>query len=229
MKNIYLLLLITIILTACSEPNEDAFKFDLSTVYNQINFDQPTIDQVSKYIRFDGSKFGASNSSTDYSGDTLIITLTSKSGNSYSLQEYITPGSTVFSVSNSYIDGHDILKSSEWAVAGDSLRFISGETFLHWNSESAIALRVDEETPKATLRNWGTNSNTVSPYLAITTGRINDFDFDDLTVSYLDSTPGSIHPDIFEVISNRPFGIVRSSVFNADILSGSGWDLQLRD
>ncbi len=225
MKTIYYLLLFTIGIAACSTPNESSFEFDLSTVYNQINFDQPTIGQTSIYLRFDGSNFGASNSSINYSGDTLLVTLTSKSGNSYTFQEEITSGSTVFNLSSSYIDGHDIVKTSEWQLDGDSLRFSNGATFLQWNETLTIPLVVDENTPNASLRNWGTNNtNSTNTYLGISAGRINDFNFDDLTVSYLNNSANS---SVFEIVCNRPFAIIRSSVFNESSLSGFGWDLQL--
>lgn len=225
MKNIYCILLFTISFLACSTPDENSFEFDLSTVYNQINFNQPTVGQTSNYIRFDGSNFGASNSSLNYSGDTLVISLATKSGNSYTFQERITSGSSVFNISNSYIEGHDMLKSSNWILEGDSLRFIGGTTFLHWKEEDAIPLTADENTPSAILRNWGTNnSNDTNPYFGITSGTINGFNFDDLTASYSNT---NLNSNVFEIISNRPFGIIRSSVFDENQLSGNGWDLQL--
>ena len=225
MKNIYFVLLFAVSFVACSSPNESSFEFDLSTVYNQINFKQPTIGQTSNYIRFNGSNFGAPNSSLSYSGDTLSVSLVAKSGDAYTFQERITSGSSVFNVSNSYIDGHDMLKSSDWKLEGDSLKFVSGSTFLHWIEEVAIPLVVDESTPKINLRTWGTNrDNNTNQYFAIISGQINDFNFDDLTASY---TSESTNSDGFEMISNQSFGIIRSSVFNENQLNGNGWELQL--
>lgn len=228
MKNIYYLLLLSIGFAACSAPNESSFEFDLSTVYNQINFNQPTIGQTSTYIRFEGSNFNASNSSINYSGDTLSVTLTSKSGKNYTFQEFITPGSSVYSVGTPYIEGHDLLKSSEWELVGDSLRFLSGSTFLHWNETQSIPLIVGAEIPNVVLRNWGTNAtNTEDSYFSADSGRINDFNFDDLSISYLNAALGSTGGNVFEIICNKPFGIIRSSQINSDLLNGSGWDLQL--
>jgi len=69
--------------------------------------------------------------------------------------------------------------------------------------------------------------NNPSLYFGINSGRINDFNFDDLTASYLNIAPGATNATLFEMLGNRPFGIIRSSVVNSDQLSGSGWDLQL--
>lgn len=215
------------VFASCGITDESVFEFDLSTVYNQVNFEKPAVGQVSSYIHFRGFNFSENNSSIDYTGDTLEVTLISKSGSNYTFQERIKEGSSVFSASDPYIDGHDILKISEWEVLHDTLKFIGGNTFLYWNTEGSIPLVVDAETPKVTLKKWGNNTPDFGSYFGVITGRINDFNYDELTVSYLIVNPGMLHADVFELMVNRPFGIVRSSIFNSDLLNGTGWDLQL--
>ena len=214
-------------IASCGTPNEGAFEFDLSTVYNQINFEKPEVGQISTYIYFNGSNFGLSSSSISYTGDTLQVSLIAKSGNNYTFQERITNASAVYDASIPYIESHDILKTSEWQLLGDSFSLIGGSTFLYWDSTTKVPLNVGDDMTQVSLRNWGNNTTELSPYFSVLTGRINDFNFDDLTISYLNLTPNLIHADYFELIANRPFGIVRSSTFNSDLLSGSGWDLQL--
>jgi len=215
------------ILSSCTSQDEESFEFDLSTVFNQINFDQSEVGQVSTYIRFTGSRFGESISSVEYSGDTLKVELVSVSEGNYTFQERITNGSAVYSASESYIDGHDMLKTSSWRLESDSLRLVDGETFLHWNDEGSIALSFNDDTTTATLREWGTSANGLEKYYGVLTGNINDFNYDDLSVSYLVVNLNILHSDVLEVIGNRPFGIVRSSRINTNDISGSGWDLQL--
>lgn len=223
---LYILCALTV--ASCTSQNEDSFEFDLSKLFNQINFDAPEVGQVSTYIHFEGSNFGATNSSINYTADTLVVSLITKSGNVFTFQERITEGSTVNSIPNSYIDGHDMLKTSEWAIISDSLVFTGGETFLFWLGRQALPFTLSDDATNRTLITWGTNSNSFGSPFNITSGKINDFNYNDIIGAY-DVLDIPEDGDGFEVLYNRPFGVMRSSTFGPQTLAGFGWDLQLEN
>ena len=226
MKYLIYISLLFIGISSCSTPNEDAFEFDLSTVYNQINFNKSSVGQVSTYIHFDGSDFGLASSSINYTGDTLQVSLIANSGNNYTFQERITNGSSVYNVSSPYIEGYDILKTSEWQVIMDTLRLTGGSTFLYWAGRESLPFFLPSETSNNTLRNWGTNTISFDTPLNIRNGRVNDFNHEDIIGVY-DVIDVPVDGDGYEILYNRPFGVIRSSRFGAENLNGFGWDLQL--
>lgn len=224
MKFLYLSTFI-LIFFSCSAGNEDVFEFDLSIVFNQINFEKPSEGQVSKYIFFRGSNFSEENSAISYTTDTLEVILEILDQPYFTFHEKITEQSVVFNSTDSYILDHDIVKTSEWELVSDTLRLIGGETFLFWNADGKIALEIGNETPLVSLRDWGTDKSIEATHVGVTTGRINDFKYNDFSVSFLKlNNSGN---ENFELISNSPFGILRSSIYNSISLNGSGWDLQL--
>ena len=226
MKYLLYILFFLIGFSSCTTPNEEAFEFDLSTVYNQINFEKSSVGQVSTYIHFDGSDFGLASSAINYTGDTLLVSLIAKSGNNFTFQERITIGSSVYDVSNPYIEGHDMLKTSEWQVVMDTLRLTGGSTFLYWPGRELLPFVLPTEATNNTLRTWGTNTNSFSEPFNIRNGRVNDFNYEDIIGVY-DVIDTPVDGDGYEILYNRPFGVIRSSRFGAENLNGFGWDLQL--
>lgn len=219
-------ILFTLSIISCTSQDEDSFKFDLSTVFNQINFDQPAVGQISTYIYFNGTRFGDENASISYTGDTLEVSLVSTSGGNFTFQERITDGSSVHFDSDPYIDGHDLLKTSQWQLQGDSLSLTGGETFLDWNMNSKIALSTSQGTPVTNLTIWGPSPVDTNLYYSVSTANINDFNFENLSISF-HVISQNVHSDVNYLIGNRSFGIVRTSFFNSNDISGHGWDLQL--
>ena len=213
-------------ITSCTTPDDSSFEFDLSTVYNQINFEKPSVGQISTYIHFEGSDFGLTTSNIEHTRDTLIVSLISVSGDNYTFQEQITNGSAVYSSFNPYIDDHDILKTSEWAVVNDSLKLIGGTTFLYWPGREVLSFTLPDTTPNITLRTWGTNTNSFEVPFNILMGMINDFNFENIKGAY-DVIEIPVDGDGYEMLYNKPFGMVRSSRFGAENLTGFGWELQL--
>ena len=211
---------------SCTTANEGDFEFDLSTVYNQINFEKPAVGQVSTFIHFEGFDFGSVNSSIDYTGDTLIVSLIAKSGRNYTFQERITDGSAVYSESSAYIESHDMLKISEWEVVGDSLRFIDGNTFFYWLGRESLPFSLSETAINSTLRKFGTSSISFDAPFNILNGSINDFNHEDIIGAY-DVIDIPVDGDGYEMLYNKPFGIIRSSRFGPETLDGFAWDLKL--
>jgi len=72
MRKATIFILFTVMMLSCTSQDEEAFKFDLSGVFDQINFDKPEVGQVSNYIYFNGLLFGDAESSIEYSGDLSI-------------------------------------------------------------------------------------------------------------------------------------------------------------
>lgn len=226
MKNVLHLIFCIIGFASCTTVDEKELEFDLSTVYNQINFEKPLVGQVSTYIHFEGSDLGSSNSSIVYTGDTLLVSMIAKSGNSYTFQEQITNGSEVYEVANSYIVGHDAIKTSNWEIVNDSLVLTSGDTFMYWPGRKSLPFTLSDAALNKSLREWGTSTISFDDPFNIRNGRINSFNYDDIICVY-DVLDTFIDGDGFEILYNKPFGIIRSSRFGAETLNGFGWDLQL--
>ena len=226
MRKATIFILFTVMMLSCTSQDEEAFKFDLSGVFDQINFDKPEVGQVSNYIYFNGLLFGDAESSIEYSGDTLNIELTNISGGNFTFQEQITAGSSVNFDSDPYIDEYDLLKTSEWKLENDTLKLVGGETFLDWNMDGKISLLSNEETLATSLNNWGPSTVTQDLYYRVDNANINDFNYEDLSISFHAITQ-DVHSEVNYIIGNRSFGIVRTSFFNSNSISGHGWDLQL--
>lgn len=219
-------MLCLVAIASCSSPDGSAFEIDLTTVYNQVNFEKPVVGQVSKYVLFRGFNFGDVSSSIDYTGDTLEVTLIAKSGKNYSFQEHITIGSSVYNGADPYIEGHDMLKTSEWQVVGDSLILAGGSTFLLWPGRKSLPFVLSSGAATHTMREWGTSSNPFEASFNINDAMLNDFNFEDLIGGY-DALDIPVDGDGYEILYNKPFGIIRSSRFEPETLSGFGWDLKL--
>lgn len=226
MKYLIYLLFGLIAFASCTTADESDFEFDLSTVYNQINFEKPSVGQVSTYIHFEGYDFGSSNSAIDYTEDTLLVSLIAKSGNNFTFQERITNGSAVYGISTPYIEGHDMLKTSEWQVLNDTLRLTGGSTFLYWKEIEGLPFELSEDANTSSLRTWGPTNSTQNPPFKIASGNINGFAYKDIIAAYASLTI-IIDGDGFETIYNSPFGIVRTSQISSQTFNGVGWDLKL--
>ena len=226
MKYLIYLLFCLIAFASCTAADESAFEFDLSTVYNQINFEKPSVGQESTYIHFMGYEFGSLNSDIDYTEDTLLVSLIAKSGSNFTFQERIADGSAVYGVSSPYIDGHDMLKTSEWEVVGDSLRFIDGNTFLYWPGRESLPFILSDAALNNTLRTWGTSSNSFEAPFKLLNGSINDFNHEEIIGAY-DVIDTPVDGFGYEMLYNKPFGMIRSSRFGPETLDGFGWDLKL--
>lgn len=222
---IYLVLLIFGI-SSCTTVDESKLEFDLTTVYNQINFEKSKVGQVSTYIHFEGLDFGLSTSALNYTADTLKVTLTAVSGGIYTFQERLTLGSNVFNELEPYIEDHDIQKTSTWKIVSDSLVWQNGTSFLYWPGRESLPFTLQGDAVQKSLIEWGTSNNSFGDPFSISMGEINDFDYDDMNGAY-DITDTFVDGEGYEIIYNRPYGILRTSQFGAESLDGFGWDLQL--
>ncbi len=212
--------------SSCGTNDESAFDIDVTTIFNQINLEKLNVKQSSKYILFKGVGFGQiSGSSLQYTNDTLIVNLTSIQGDVLTFTERITDHSTLLTTGDPFIADADMIKTSVWSIAEDSLKFVSGNSFLFWtNSSQALPLTTAQQI-SSSVNSWYTNDESISNQ-KIELGTINGRTYKNLLVAN-DVNETFVDGNGYQVVYNRPFGIVRTIFFNPLVLDGLGWDLKL--
>lgn len=199
---------------------------------NAISFESPAIGQVSRYRRYVGERPFFWIKCFEYFNDTLVIEIIGKDENGWILKDYYTPGSEVFTGTDSSYEAKYASKIEEFYLKVNidtiTMFLIDDNDPLTWENRLftiSSALPVGGVT-KFVQKCWKVETDSLACPLA---GSVKSYkhlgnNFDNLMVAKAGCMSGSDGPDFIYAYSMK-LGLVHFEQLSMWDGMGYGWNL----